>query len=286
MTSKLKQISLNTAAIAALMTAFPAATFAQSLDVTCSGGGVGGDFCQDADMTEVETVVNGNEADIATNTGDIADNAQAIIDSDAAQDLVDADQDQALADAVTAQGVTDDAQDGLIADNAQAIIDSDAAQDIVDAAQDQALDDAVEAQGVTDDAQDILISENAADIFVLDGQVMTNETNIAANAAAISTNASNIAANSADILELQNGLSDLRTDMNRGLAMANAMDVFAPDQGSQFMLNVGTGFHDGEAAFGVTGSGRVGATGSTIVYFGLAGAQGTTAGKAGVAFQW
>ncbi len=73
MTSKLKQISLNTAAIAALMTAYPAATFAQSLDVTCSGGGVGGDFCQDADMTEVETVVNGNEADIATNAGDIAD---------------------------------------------------------------------------------------------------------------------------------------------------------------------------------------------------------------------
>ena len=68
MTSKLKQISLNTAAIAALMTAYPAATFAQSLDVTCSGGGVGGDFCQDADMTEVETVVNGNDAYIANPT--------------------------------------------------------------------------------------------------------------------------------------------------------------------------------------------------------------------------
>lgn len=130
----------------------------------------------------------------------------------------------------------------------------------------------VAANLATNNAQQIEIDRNTTDIA-------NNATNIQANTDNIATNTADIAQNAADI-------ADLRTDLNQGLAMANAMEVFAPDPGSNFRMNVGTGFHDGEAAFGITGSGRVGATGNTILYFGVAGAEGTTAGKAGISFQW
>ena len=123
------------------------------------------------------------------------------------------------------------------------------------------------------------IQTNAANIA-------TNVTNIQTNANNIATNAADIATNAADIVDLQDGLAELRGDLNTGLAIANAMEVFAPDPGSNFRLNVGTGFHDGEAAVAVTAAGRVGPAGDTIVYLGVGAADGVAGGKAGVSFQW
>jgi len=76
--------------------------------------------------------------------------------------------------------------------------------------------------------------------------------------------------------------------MNDGLAISNAMEVFLPDPGSKFRLNVGFGHFGGTTAFGVTGSGRVDDRG-TAVYFGVAGVPGSgssVGAKAGVSFQW
>ena len=222
MTSLMKSPVVGFAALAALSVSTPVPLQAQSLDVTCAFGidlpfGFGTiptPLCDNTDMTEVETVVNQNEADIAANLA--TNNAQ-----------------QTEIDANTS---------------------------------------GVAANLATNNAQQT--------------EIDVNTTNIAANAANIATNTADIATNAADIVDLQDGLADLRTDMNQGLAMANAMEVFAPDPGSNFRLNVGTGYNDGEVALGVTGSGRIGAAGSTIVYIGVAASENTTAGKAGVSFQW
>jgi len=98
----------------------------------------------------------------------------------------------------------------------------------------------------------------------------------------IDANTAAIAENTAAIADLPEGLGTA----NKGLAMANAMDVFAPDPGARFRLNLGSGFSDDESAFGVTASGRVGSSASTILYLGVAASRDTKAGKAGVSFQW
>ena len=219
---RMKKISMTgLAALAALSVFNPVPLQAQSLAVTCDFeidlgffGTISTPLCDNTDMTAVETVVNQNEADIATNLA--TNNTQ-----------------QTEIDANTSGVATN-----LATNNAQQI------------------------------------------------EIDANTTNIATNAANIATNTADIATNAADIVDLQDGLADLRTDMNQGLAMANAMEVFAPDPGSNFRLNVGTGYNDGEVALGVTGSGRIGAAGSTIVYIGVAASEDTTAGKAGVSFQW
>ena len=81
-------------------------------------------------------------------------------------------------------------------------------------------------------------------------------------------------------------IADNTAAIEQGLAMANAMDVIAPDPGSKYRLNIGTGFSEDEAALGITASGRVGASSSTIIYLGIAGTEERAAGKAGVSFQW
>jgi autotransporter adhesin len=91
--------------------------------------------------------------------------------------------------------------------------------------------------------------------------------------------------NTSAIADLSAELSDLRSDMAEGFAMANAMEVFAPDVGSNFRMNVGSGYYGGTTALGLTIAGRLNG-GGTIVYLGAARAGGTTSGKAGVSFQW
>ena len=240
---RMKKISMTgLAALAALSVFNPVPLQAQSLAVTCDFeidlgffGTISTPLCDNTDMTAVETVVNQNEADIATNLA--TNNTQ--------QTEIDANTSGVAANLATnnAQQIEIDANTSGVAAN--------------------------------------LATNNAQQI-----EIGANTTNIATNAANIATNTADIATNAADIVDLQDGLADLRTDMNQGLAMANAMEVFAPDPGSNFRLNVGTGYNDGEVALGVTGSGRIGAAGSTIVYIGVAASEDTTAGKAGVSFQW
>jgi hypothetical protein len=50
---------------------------------------------------------------------------------------------------------------------------------------------------------------------------------------------------------------DLQAESRRGIAVANAMDVFLPDPGKQFRVNVGGGFYGGESAIGITAAGRI-----------------------------
>jgi len=264
MTSLMKSPVVGFAALAALSVSTPVPLQAQSLDVTCAFGidlpfGFGTiptPLCDNTDMTEVETVVNQNEADIAANLA--TNNAQ--------QTEIDAN-----TSGVAANLATNNAQQTEIDANTSGVAANLATNN---------------AQQTEIDANTSGVAANLATNNAQQTEIDVNTTNIAANAANIATNTADIATNAADIVDLQDGLADLRTDMNQGLAMANAMEVFAPDPGSNFRLNVGTGYNDGEVALGVTGSGRIGAAGSTIVYIGVAASENTTAGKAGVSFQW
>jgi autotransporter adhesin len=72
----------------------------------------------------------------------------------------------------------------------------------------------------------------------------------------------------------------------RGIAISNAMEVFLPDPGKKFRLNLGMGFYKDQTAMGVTGSGRL--TDDIGLYLG-AGSDSSfkeVGGKAGVSFQW
>jgi len=282
---RMKKISMTgLAALAALSVFNPVPLQAQSLAVTCDFeidlgffGTISTPLCDNTDMTAVETVVNQNEADIATNLA--TNNTQ--------QTEIDAN-----TSGVAANLATNNAQQTEIDANTSGV----AANLATNNAQQTEIDantSGVAANLATNNAQQIEIDANtsgvAANLATNNAQqieIDANTTNIATNAANIATNTADIATNAADIVDLQDGLADLRTDMNQGLAMANAMEVFAPDPGSNFRLNVGTGYNDGEVALGVTGSGRIGAAGSTIVYIGVAASEDTTAGKAGVSFQW
>ena len=78
----------------------------------------------------------------------------------------------------------------------------------------------------------------------------------------------------------------IEQDAYRGIAIANAMEVFLPDPGRQFRLNFGMGYYKDQAAMGVTGSGRL--TDDIGLYIG-AGSDSSfkeVGGKAGVSFQW
>jgi autotransporter adhesin len=72
----------------------------------------------------------------------------------------------------------------------------------------------------------------------------------------------------------------------RGIAIANAMEVFLPDPGKNFRLNLGMGYYKDQTALGLTGSGRL--TEDIGLYIG-AGSDSSfkeVGGKAGVNFQW
>jgi hypothetical protein len=75
-------------------------------------------------------------------------------------------------------------------------------------------------------------------------------------------------------------------DAYRGIAISNAMEVFLPDPGKKFRLNLGMGYYKDQTALGVTGSGRL--TDDIGLYIG-AGSDSSfkeVGGKAGVSFQW
>jgi len=264
MTSRKKISNKGFVALVALGIFNPITALAQSLAVTCdSGSFLGLSLCNDEDMTAVETAVNHNESDIALNAAGVA----------AAQSAADAA--QSTADGAVATNIT---QQGEIDANTAGVA---AAQSAADAAQSTA--DGAVATNITQQGE---IDANTAGVATNITNIQTNADNIGLNAGNIAINTAGIATNAADIIDLQDDLADLRTDVNQGLAMANAMEVFAPDPGTNFRLNIGTGFQDSEVAFGVTASGRVGASGGTVVYLGVAASEDTTAGKAGVSFQW
>jgi autotransporter adhesin len=85
---------------------------------------------------------------------------------------------------------------------------------------------------------------------------------------------------------LQNEIDEVGEKAYRGIAIANAMEVFLPDPGKSFRLNIGGGYYENEGAIGITGAGRI--TEDTSLYLGI----GTdvdgkkVGGKVGVSFQW
>jgi hypothetical protein len=83
-----------------------------------------------------------------------------------------------------------------------------------------------------------------------------------------------------------NQLQAAREEAARGVAISNAMEVFLPDPGKRFRINVGMGYYKNESALGITGSGRVGE--DVGLYFGLGGDTSfeDVGGKAGVSLQW
>ena len=64
------------------------------------------------------------------------------------------------------------------------------------------------------------------------------------------------------------------------------MDVFMPDPGKTFRLNMGVGYYKNKTALGLTGSGRL--TDHINLYIGAASDSSfeEVGGKAGVSFQW
>lgn len=144
--------------------------------------------------------------------------------------------------------------------------------------------DAVVAQNNT---QWININNNRADIDTLITTTNNHETRITSLEGAVSDHETRISEIETDIAALTGGMTNLREDMTAGIAMANAMDVFLPDPGASFRLNVGIGHFGGTNAFGITGSGRLG-DGDTAVYFGASKVSGNSlvGAKAGISFQW
>ena len=297
---------------AALVFGTPQAVLSQSLNVTCNSNALfASGLCDNQDMTSVEDVVNANEAAVA--------DAQSTADQAAATNRVQGRQinrttriattARRTANAAVATNRVQDRQidrTNRIATTAQRTANAAVATNRV---QDRQINRnnrvATTAQRTANEAvatnrvQDRQINrhnriattarrtanEAVATNRVQQRQINTSIANISANRTAIATNAGDIAANTTAIEDLKIDFAGLRTEVSQGFAMANAMEVFAPDPGSNFRLNVGTGFHNGETAFGITGAGRVGGNG-TLVYFGAAGVEGTMAGKAGVSFQW
>ena len=83
-----------------------------------------------------------------------------------------------------------------------------------------------------------------------------------------------------------NQLEAARKEAFRGVAISNALEVFLPDPGKRFRVNLGMGYYKNESALGVTGSGRVGE--DIGLYFGVGGDTSfeDIGGKAGVNLQW
>ncbi|MEO1915879.1 MAG: YadA C-terminal domain-containing protein, partial [Myxococcales bacterium] len=98
--------------------------------------------------------------------------------------------------------------------------------------------------------------------------------------------AENDAVNVGQLNAIEDQLGTIEDDAYRGIAIANAMEVFLPDPGKNFRLNLGMGYYKDQAALGLTGSGRL--TEDIGLYIG-AGSDSSfkeVGGKAGVSFQW
>ena len=81
-------------------------------------------------------------------------------------------------------------------------------------------------------------------------------------------------------------LDAIEDGIYRGVAIANAMEVFLPDPGKKFRLNLGMGYYNDATAMGLPGSGRL--TENIGIYIG-AGSDSSfkeVGGKAGVSIQW
>jgi cytoskeletal protein CcmA (bactofilin family) len=91
-----------------------------------------------------------------------------------------------------------------------------------------------------------------------------------------------------ELSSLKKDMGDLEDELSAGIAISNAMEVFLPDPGKKFRMNIGGGYYNGESAIGITGSGRVGKDGATALYFGVGSGTsgGEVGGKVGVSFQW
>jgi autotransporter adhesin len=78
----------------------------------------------------------------------------------------------------------------------------------------------------------------------------------------------------------------LEEKAHRGIAIANAMEVFLPDPGKSFRLNIGGGYYGNQGAIGLTGAGRI--TEDTSIYIGVGSDVNgeEVGGKVGVSFQW
>jgi autotransporter adhesin len=94
------------------------------------------------------------------------------------------------------------------------------------------------------------------------------------------------AANVGQLDAIEDQLDAIEDDAYRGIAIANAMEVFLPDPGKKFRLNLGMGYYKDQTALGLTGSGRL--TEDIGLYIG-AGSDSSfkeVSGKAGVSIQW
>jgi autotransporter adhesin len=94
------------------------------------------------------------------------------------------------------------------------------------------------------------------------------------------------AVNMGQLDALEEQLDAMENDAYRGIAIGNAMEVFLPDPGKKFRLNLGMGYYKDRTALGLTGSGRL--TEDIGLYIG-AGSDSSfkeVGGKAGISFQW
>jgi hypothetical protein len=165
-----------------------------------------------------------------------------------------------------------------IADNVSSITDNEAAIDV------NSSSTAENKVAITDNVSSL--TENAANIADNILSVADNASSITENEANIATNAMNIADNSGQIHVLNDRVEMLKEKAIRGIAISNAMQVFLPDPGKSFRINLGGGFYGGAQAIGFTGAGRI--SDDTAVYFGVGRDSNAkeVGGKVGVSFQW
>ena len=101
------------------------------------------------------------------------------------------------------------------------------------------------------------------------------EANDAVNVSQLNENANAISENSRDIDRLE-----------RGVAAALALDVFLPDPGKQFRVNLGAGHFRGATALALTGTGRIVEDVGAYLGVGCDTSFRDCGYKAGVSFQW
>ncbi|MCP4741150.1 MAG: hypothetical protein GY871_02810, partial [Actinomycetales bacterium] len=114
---------------------------------------------------------------------------------------------------------------------------------------------------------------------IADGQLDTDAVN-KGQLNAVASEVSDVAS------ALSSELSSVEHDAYRGIAISNAMEVFLPDPGKTFRVNLGVGYFKKKAALGLTGSGMIAE--STGLYLGVGSdtSFNEVGGKAGISFQW
>jgi autotransporter adhesin len=91
---------------------------------------------------------------------------------------------------------------------------------------------------------------------------------------------------SAAINQVNNRVSRVENDLQKGIAVSSAMQPFLPDPGKSFRLNVGAATYSGEQGMGITGAGRINDDWAAYIGAGSTSNGDESIANVGVSYQW